>query len=143
MYLGFYWIVHGLQKLVAGAPAVFPAWYHGPLAPVLRLNAHSAFPILAAAEVLVGFLLFFGLFTRFAACAAALLAAGFMLTKGVNAMQYTAFAGGSAAILVMALATAALSADFGVDGIRRYARERTQNKPERVEATPVDVRWPE
>lgn len=143
MYLGFYWIVHGLEKLVAGTTTVLPAWYHGPLAPVLRLNAHTTFPILAAAEVLVGFLLFFGLFTRLAAAAAAVFAAGFMLTKGVYAMQYTAFAGGSAAVLVLALATAALSADFGVDGIRRYARERAQKKPERVEATPVDVRWPE
>lgn len=143
IYLGFYWLSHGLWKLIGGVPASIPAWYHGPLALLIARNAHNAMPVLAAAEVLAGVLLIFGLFTRAAAFAAALFAAGFLFTKGSYAASYAALAGSATSVLVLALVTFALAADFGVDGIRRYVRERKTGEPERVEATPVDIKWPE
>lgn len=144
IYLGLYWLAHGLWKLLGGLPATIPAWYHGPLAPLVARNAHVAMPALAAAEVLVGVLLVFGLFTRAAALAAAVFAAGFFLTKGTYVTSYAAFAGSASAVLMLALVTFALSADFGVDGIRRYVRERQTTRAQRVEATPVDnIKWPE
>lgn len=143
IYLGGYWVVHGLSKLLGGAPAAEPAWYHGPLAALLAQNAHSALPVLAAAEVLAGVLLIFGLFTRAAAFAAICFAAGFLLTKGTYVTNYAELAGGAASVLMLAVLTFALSGDFGVDGIRRYVRQRQEMRLERVEATPVDITWPE
>lgn len=142
IYLGFYWLAHGLGKLL-GVPAAIPNWYHGPLSRLVTQNAHTGLPVLAAAEVLVGVLLIFGLFTRAAAFAAAVFAAGFLLTKGTYVTSYAAPAGSAGAVLMLALVTFALAADFGVDGIRRYVRERQSSGPERVEATPVDIKWPE
>lgn len=142
IYLGAYWLVHGLGKLL-GAPSTVPGWYHGPLAALVVQNAHSALPVLAAAEVLAGVLLVFGLFTRLAALGAIVFAAGFLLTKGTYVTNYAELAGGAASVLMLAVLTFALSADFGIDGIRRYARQRQVMRVERVEATPVDITWPE
>ena len=143
IYVGAYWLAHGLSKLLAGVPAAEPSWYHGPLAALLAQNAHTALPVLAAAEVLAGVLLVFGLFTRLAAFAAIVFAEGFLLTKGTYVTNYLELAGGAASVLMLAVLTFALSADFGVDGIRRYVRQRQEMRLERVEATPVDITWPE
>ncbi|MBC5815434.1 MAG: DoxX family membrane protein [Candidatus Eremiobacteraeota bacterium] len=133
IYLGAFWFVHGLEKLLGGKAPALPAWYHG---------THQVVPILAALEVVVGLLLVFGLFTRFSAFVALLLAAGFFVTKG-NYLSYAGMMNTSGALIILAVITFALAADFGVDGIRRALRERQAARvPERVEATPVDVQWP-
>lgn len=142
IYVGVFWLIHGLAKLAGGKPVYLPSWYHGLLVSSAHQYAHSYFQIVAAAEVLVGVLLIFGLFTRAAAFVALLLAAGFLLTKG-GYTSYEGIAGTAPALIVMSLVTFALAADFGLDGIRRYARERQSVRVERVEATPVDVKWPQ
>lgn len=144
IYLGAFWLVHGLFKLLGGAPLLVPAWYHGVLARPLLANVHTIAPIVAAVEALVGVLLVFGLFTRFSAFIALTLAAGFFLTKG-NYTAYTGMADSSGALIVLALVTFALSADYGVDGIARALREKrkTHVNETRVVGTPVDVKWPE
>lgn len=143
IYLGAYWLVHGLSRLLGGAPATFPAWYHGTIAHVLLQNAHTIVPIVSALEVFAGVMLVFGLFTRFSSLLAFGLAAGFFLTKG-NYTTYAGLANNSGALMMLSLLTFALAADFGVDGMRRYFRERQTVRPaERVEATPVDIAWPE
>lgn len=143
IYLGAYWLLSGAGKLAGGRTVGVPAWYHGPLAHVVSMNAHTAVPIIAAVEVLTGTLLIFGLFTRIGAFAAFVLAAGFFLTKGGYA-SYSSVLGASATLMMLALVTFMLAADFGVDGVRRAVRERHGARPtEHIEATPVDVTWPE
>lgn len=143
IYLGVFWLVHGLSKLAGGAPAVIPSWYHGMLVHIIVQNAHTLLPIVAAVEVAAGALLVFGLFTRLSAFVALVLAVGFMLTKG-DYMSYSGVLNTSGSLVVLALLTFATAADFGVDGIRRAIRERQgSGGTERVQATPVDVKWPE
>ncbi|MDP9017127.1 MAG: DoxX family protein [Candidatus Eremiobacteraeota bacterium] len=143
IYLGAVWLLHGLAKLLGGATAAFPTWYHGVLARDVMHNAHTLVPVLGAAEVLVGVLLIFGLFTRASAFGSLVLALGFVLTKG-SYLTYSGLAGGSSALIVLSLVTLALAADFGVDGIARHVRQRKVKMPkEHVEATPVDIAWPE
>lgn len=142
IYVGVFWLIHGLSKLIGGKAAYLPSWYHGPFLHLAQQYAHSYFQIVAASEVVVGFLLIFGLFTRLGAFAALILATGFLLTKG-GYSSYEGIAGTAPALLVMSLVTFMLAADFGVDGIARYVRERQRTRVERVEATPVDVPWPE
>jgi len=142
VYLGAYWLIHGVSKLLNHGQLTIPPWYHGMLAGPLAQNLRVAEPAVAIAEAIVGSLLILGLFTRLSALAAIALAAGFFLTKGAYP-DYTAFAGNTAAITVLALLTFALASDFGLDGLGRYARERSSRRVQRVQATPVDVRWPE
>ena len=138
VYLGAYWLIHGVSKLLNHGQLTIPPWYHGMLAGPLAQNLRVAEPAVAIAEVIVGSLLILGLFTRLSALAAIALAAGF-LTKGAYP-DYTAFAGNTAAITVLALLTFALASDFGLSFDKlRMTRRRVQ----RVQATPVDVRWPE
>ncbi|MDQ6929856.1 MAG: DoxX family membrane protein [Candidatus Eremiobacteraeota bacterium] len=143
IYLGAYWLLTGLGKLIGGRTIAIPPWYHGPLAHTVLINAHTAVPIVAALEVLTGILLIFGLFIRVGALGAFLLAAGFFLTKG-GYSSYASVLGSSATLMVLALVTFMLAADFGVDGVRRAVRERhAVRATEHLEATPVDIQWPE
>ncbi|GAC1389885.1 MAG: hypothetical protein NVSMB31_06280 [Vulcanimicrobiaceae bacterium] len=143
IYVGVVWLLHGLAKLLGGAPAAFPSWYHGVLAREVLPNAHTIVPALGALEALIGVLLIFGLFTRASAFVSLVLAVGFVLTKG-SYFPYDGLLGGASSLVLLSLITFALAADFGVDGVARYIRERKSAAPkEHVEATPVDVVWPE
>jgi uncharacterized membrane protein YphA (DoxX/SURF4 family) len=142
VYLGAYWLIHGLAKLLNHAQLTIPPWYHGMLAGSLAQNMRYAEPAVAIAESVVGLLLILGLFTRLSAFAALALGAGFFLTKGAY-MDYAAFAGSAAAITVLAVITFALSPGAGLDGLGAYARARSARRVERVRATPVNVQWPE
>lgn len=134
IYLGAFWLVRGLEKLVGGKSVTLPAWYHG---------THQILPILAAVEVIAGLFLVFGLFTRLSAFVVLLLAAGFYVSKG-SYLSYAGIMNTSGALIILALVTFWLAADFGIDGIRRAVRERQAARPtERVDATPVDVQWPQ
>ena len=93
IYLGAFWFVHGLEKLLGGKSPALPAWYHG---------THQVLPILSAIEVLAGLLLVFGLFTRFSAFVALALAAGFFVTKG-NYLSYAGSMNSSGALVLLAL----------------------------------------
>lgn len=142
VYLGAYWLIHGLSKLLNHAQLTIPSWYHGMLAGPLAQNLRVAEPAVAIAETIVGSLLILGLFTRASALAAIALGAGFLLTKGAY-VDYAAFAGGAAAITVLGLVTFALASELGLDGLGRYVRERGTRGVQRVQATPVEVRWPD
>jgi len=142
VYLGAYWLIHGLLKLLNHTALRIPSWYHGALAAPIAQNLRWTEPAISIAETVVGLLLIVGLFTRASALAAAGLGAGFLLTKGGYA-DYTVLAGGTAAITVLALLIFAAAPAFSVDHLARYARVRGAQRVQRVRATPVNVRWPD
>ena len=142
VYLGAYWLIHGLSKLLNHSVLRVPSSYHGPLSGVISQNLKWSEPAIAIAETLIGVLLILGLMTRMSALGAALLGAGYIFTKG-GYWDYTILATGAAAVTVLALVVCALAPGLGIDHVSRYARERSMNRTQRVRATPVDVPWPD
>jgi len=142
VYLGAYWLIHGLSKLLNHSRLRIPPPYHGALAAPISQNLRWTEPTIAIAETLIGLLLILGLMTRVSALGAALLGAGFILTKG-GYIDYTVLATSAMAVTVLALIVCALAPGLGVDHLSRYARERSMQRTQRVRATPVDVVWPD
>ncbi|MBV8726196.1 MAG: DoxX family membrane protein [Candidatus Eremiobacteraeota bacterium] len=142
IYLGAYWLIHGLSKLLNHSALRIPQWYHGMLAGPVTQNMRWSEPAISITETLVGLLLVLGLLTRASALGAAALGAGFLLTKGVLT-DYTVVATGAAAITVLALVIFALAPGFGIDHLSSFARERSARRVQRVRATPVNVKWPD
>ena len=142
VFLGAYWLIHGLSKLLNHATLRIAPSYHGMLAGPIAQNLRWSEPAIAIAETLVGVLLILGLMTRLSALGAAALGAGFLLTKGGYG-DYMILATSGAAVTVLALLICALAPGLGIDHLSRFARERSPQRVQRVRATPVDVRWPD
>ncbi len=142
VYLGGYWLIHGLSKLLNHSALRIPTSYHGALAGPIAQNLRWTEPTIAVGETLIGVLLILGLMTRISALGAAALGAGFLLMKGGYA-DYTVLATSAAAVTVLALVICACAPGLGVDHLSRYVRERSAQRVQRVRATPVDVAWPD
>ena len=135
MYLGVFWLLHGVNKLIAPGGAA-GSTLHATLVrwPMLAPYTNELIPIIAALEVAVGGLLIVGLLTRLAAFGSLLLAVGYFIVKGAF-LNYGGYAGAASAIAVASLVTLAVASDFGVDSLRRYARQRRTRRVDAPDAT--------
>ncbi|PZR59712.1 MAG: hypothetical protein DLM50_00990 [Candidatus Meridianibacter frigidus] len=139
LYLGAYWLIHGLRKLIFPHPsAVAGQLGHLSAPPGLSAQAIVAhtttwLPIASTLEVVVGTALVLGVLTRLSAFGALVAAGAYFFASGAY-LNYGGYAGAASSVMVLALLVLALPTGFGMNPAvdRRVRRVR----PEFVEEPP-------
>ena len=152
IYTGVFWLVHGVPKflnsdafmppngfmpqLVAKAASTNAGWYHDFLVNVVIPHIALFAELTRLGEVLVGFSLLFGLFTRFGGLVGTLLALNY-LTANTALASYSALGTLDAAAAVLSFTHVVLPSGrtLGVDALftRRARVRETRVTPEFVD----------